>query len=173
MEFDKCFFCRSADSQFLYGTDHYNLRKCNNCQLVFKSQLQEQDVGELNAELYDEKLTNYRLKNRKRGVFLAKKRRKVVAKYLLGTAKILEIGPATGEFIECALEKGYEIEAVETAKPFVEFLREQYGIYCHEGYLDSLPQEHGDYDAVVLFHVLEHISDPSYIYRTNQTAFET
>ena len=76
--------------------------------------------------------------------------------------RLLEIGPWIGIFSINAKDAGFEVDVIESDAACVEFLRDTVGIkVLHSSNpaatLDRLPQL---YDAVVLWHSLEHLPTP-------------
>jgi len=74
---------------------------------------------------------------------------------------LLEVGCATGEFIEEATAAGYEAIGVEPSKWAVDIARRS-GAEVLCGKLADWTAEYAGFtvDAVAMFHVLEHLEDP-------------
>lgn len=78
-----------------------------------------------------------------------------------GQTRMLDIGAATGEFVAVARERGFEIEGLEPSTWAVA-AAQSHGIDLFEGSLSDLPSEGTrTADVVTLWHVLEHVLDPS------------
>ena len=79
----------------------------------------------------------------------------------LPSGSVLELGPATGEFCAAAQAAGYDVVGVETSRWAAEQAAELTDRVEH-GDLASWRRQHPDarFDAVVLFHTLEHVSEP-------------
>jgi len=90
----------------------------------------------------------------------ARVRLKIVRKYLQ-SGRLLEVGPGTGEFLQQACHQGLQVEAVETAKKFAKYLREDLKIKTYESTLENLNLEGQQYDALYSSHVIEHVADPA------------
>lgn len=86
-------------------------------------------------------------------------RLKVVKKHFQ-SGRLLEIGPGMGEFLQQASQQGLLVEAVETAKRFAKYLREDLKIKTYESTLEDLNLEGKQYDALYSSHVIEHVVDP-------------
>ncbi len=76
-------------------------------------------------------------------------------------ARVLEVGCASGEFVRVALDAGYTAEGIE---PNASMAREARLLApdapIHEGTLDDVRYIPGSFDAVAMFHVLEHLPQP-------------
>lgn len=78
-----------------------------------------------------------------------------------GHCRILDVGAATGEFVAIARDRGYDVEGLEPSSWAVAVARDQ-GVELFEGSLSELPPERcRPADVVTLWHVLEHVPDPS------------
>ena len=78
---------------------------------------------------------------------------------LLGPPRgtLLDIGAGRGRFVAAARAAGWSAEGVEPSGRGVEAAREVHGVELERA---SLADVSGTYDAVSLWHVLEHLDDP-------------
>ena len=84
----------------------------------------------------------------------------LVQKFTSGL-RLLEIGPSFGAFCLLAKETGFNVSAVELDPECCKFLREAVGIEVYQE--PDVPKflESGEkYDAICLWHSLEHLPDP-------------
>lgn len=104
-----------------------------------------------------------RLDRRAQWIYEARQRMDWIAEHL-ASGTLLEIGPATGEFLKTAGDLGLVAYGVETsawaAQQAAEFAP---AADIHTGYLSDWLQSHPGLkvDAVAAFHVLEHVPDPA------------
>lgn len=69
--------------------------------------------------------------------------------------RVLDVGSGIGVWPYLLQRANYEVSCVEENRVSVDFIYENMGIKCFEG-IDSV---NGEYDAVTLIHILEHIED--------------
>jgi SAM-dependent methyltransferase len=74
--------------------------------------------------------------------------------------RLLDVGCGKGRFLAAASAAGWEVLGIEFAPASAEAARAAYGVEVVVGDFPELPLE-GSFDAVTMWHVLEHLSDPS------------
>lgn len=74
--------------------------------------------------------------------------------------RLLDVGANTGMFVKTAKEEGFDAEGVEISADAVNFGRTTWDLPLHLGTLDTFEPTAGEYDAVTLWHVWEHLPDP-------------
>jgi SAM-dependent methyltransferase len=89
----------------------------------------------------------------------ARKLAKLVSSYLLPGARILEIGPGEGYFLDECLELEFPYKAVEGSREMAIKLKEK-GLDVEISYVPPIPMEEQSVDACCVFHILEHMPDP-------------
>lgn len=75
--------------------------------------------------------------------------------------KVLDIGCGAGYFVREALAAGYDAEGVEFNADAAEFGRRQWGLPLTVGDAQSVGYAEGSFDAITLWHVLEHLPHPA------------
>ena len=84
-----------------------------------------------------------------------------VLKKIKPTGKVLDIGCATGDFLEVARKNGYDAEGVEPSAWSAAIARGR-GFKIHEELLEDFAGKHaGEYDIVTLWGVIEHFANPT------------
>jgi SAM-dependent methyltransferase len=74
--------------------------------------------------------------------------------------RILEIGTATGFLLAAAREEGWEPWGVEISAYASQYAREQLGLNVQTGELEDVSLPAGYFDVAVMWHLVEHFSDP-------------
>jgi SAM-dependent methyltransferase len=88
------------------------------------------------------------------------KRRRFVEKHLPG-GRLLEVGCGTGAFLrELAASTCWQLEGIEPTPSAAAFTSQSLGLPIHQGRLDEIDLQPSSYDAVVMWCVLEHLTQP-------------
>lgn len=81
--------------------------------------------------------------------------------------RLLDIGAGTGQLMELAQDRGWDVYAVEPSDDACLYLRERFGPRSVAGHdLADLEDRVDRYDAIVMAHVIEHLPDPLAALRT-------
>lgn len=164
-----CGFCKMKDSEVLYSTydifgNTYDMNRCHNCKAVFLSPYPD---ASLLAQAYDESYYGVGDKKFNGGLIekvldlFRNRRANRIAKLMGRKGKILDIGCGNGRFlqmIECQGDiEGYGLEMASNSALRAKVI---IGDRLQIGTLqaDSYPEAY--FDAITLFHVFEHLTDP-------------
>lgn len=90
---------------------------------------------------------------------LAKDRMNFLKRFLKG-GKLLEIGPGGGEVMLAAKKEGFDIDGVECSENLVRHLKLTTSSTIYQGMLESVDFGTKKFDAILSFHVLEHVPNP-------------
>jgi SAM-dependent methyltransferase len=82
-----------------------------------------------------------------------------------GNLRILEVGCGTGARLRQLRDLGHQVEGQDVV-PAAAVAAARLGLQVHVGELGDLPLAAGRYDAIVLNHVLEHVTDPTALLAT-------
>jgi SAM-dependent methyltransferase len=82
----------------------------------------------------------------------------LLSRYLKPGAKILEIGCGEGLLAQELIKSGFQFQGIEPSIAAVKRAKEK-GVNVVQGYFPN-PEIQGEFDAIVMSHVLEHIADP-------------
>ena len=77
-----------------------------------------------------------------------------------GAGRLLDIGCATGLFLEIAASRGWVVEGVEPSASACERARRS-GMLVTQGFFEDLPPPARPFDVVTMWDVLEHVPDPA------------
>ncbi len=75
--------------------------------------------------------------------------------------RLLDVGCATGFFLDEARKRGWQVEGLDVSSFGVEYAQSNFGLTAHHGTLTELPFEAGAYDLVTMWDVIEHVPDPT------------
>ena len=76
-----------------------------------------------------------------------------------GSGRVLDVGCGFGGFVELMCERGWDAEGVDPSAAVVDAASRR-GRNVRLGTLEERSADHGPYDAVTMFYVLEHLRDP-------------
>ena len=76
-----------------------------------------------------------------------------------GSGRVLDVGCGFGSFVELMRERGWDAEGMDPSPSVVEAAT-RHGRNVQLGTLEELSADHGPYEAVTMFYVLEHLPDP-------------
>jgi 2-polyprenyl-3-methyl-5-hydroxy-6-metoxy-1,4-benzoquinol methylase len=77
------------------------------------------------------------------------------------TGKLLDVGASHGTFVYLAQQNGYEVEAVEMDPASCRYMQNMGIRAICATTLESAESMLGVYDVITLYHVIEHLEDPS------------
>ncbi len=78
----------------------------------------------------------------------------------LRSARLMEIGCATGEFAAAASSAGASVTAIDVSDEVIEIARSRYpGIDFRSGSLEDVSSDLASYDVICAFEVIEHVPD--------------
>lgn len=168
-----CNLCGSSERQPYCPENGLGLVECQQCGLVYVSP--RPDANELYA-LYGETYFH----NNDSGVVgyanyiadegnirkTAVRRLKHVERFIR-RGKLLDVGCATGFFIDEAKKRGWQVEGMDVSSFAVEYAHSHFGLDVRHGSLTELDFPHNAYDLVSLWDVIEHVPDPvAYVRRS-------
>lgn len=152
----------TVDDHFL-SLEKFELVKCANCSFVFTNPRPK--AAELQKYYESEDYFSHSKKKKGLITFLydmvkkhsLSKKYSLISNYKSG-GNILDIGCATGEFLNFFTQKGWETMGIEPAENPRNFAIENYGLDVKpEESLDALKSK--SFDVITMWHVLEHVPD--------------
>lgn len=151
---DKCKLCNSNLST-IFWANGCEMKKCSQCGFV-----QVADERKMISYQYDETyFTNSKYKDNRALVKEFQRRKKIIMKYLKGKT-LLDYGCATGEFVQY-VSNMYEAEGCDVSEDAIKMAKEKNSILCDKFYgVSDWEQTKKMYDAICLWDVIEHISNP-------------
>jgi 2-polyprenyl-3-methyl-5-hydroxy-6-metoxy-1,4-benzoquinol methylase len=162
-----CNLCGSDDRQLYCPENGLGLVQCPHCGFVYVSP--RPDAKELYA-LYGETYFH----NDESGVVgyanyirdepnirrTAQRRLKHLEQYVQ-PGRLLDVGCATGFFLDEARVRGWTVEGLDVSSFGVRYAQEHFGLAARHGTLTDLDFVAGSYDMVTMWDVIEHVPDPT------------
>ena len=135
-----------------------DLMRCEGCGVYRKKQIplreviREQLRGMMLRACYDKSKEASRLRD-------AEYQLDLLEKYVQ-PGVLYDVGAAGGFFMKAAKERGWHVMGNEISQKAIEWAQQRYGVEIEYGFLEELNPPKGRFDAVVLWHTLEHTVDP-------------
>jgi 2-polyprenyl-3-methyl-5-hydroxy-6-metoxy-1,4-benzoquinol methylase len=135
----------------------FHVLKCAHCGLIFVDPVPELP---LLANHYDASYYANWLGNQKEERQRMWGRRLKTIERLSRTGRLLDVGCATGAFLQLAQNNGWEIRGTEYSPYAAKFAGDLLKADIHCGHLMDARYEDSFFDVVTFWHVLEHLHDP-------------
>src|SRR5262245_53019674 len=177
----RCPLCASADTRVYMDGENQRLTlaamgssrtdvssgrilQCLSCNLGFRQMRpNEEELSQLYCEL-DRGVYESESEGRSK---TAMRHLKILQRYR-SSGRLLDVGCASGMFLRCAADAGWEVVGVEPSQTFCnsarEVLRGRGEVICAT--LKDARLSVASFDAVTLWDVLEHVPDPAQLMRT-------
>ena len=169
IHYTHCPVCHSSDiNPLLTAKDHsvskedFVIWQCGACSLRFTQDVPDEDsIGPYyqSQDYISHSNTNKGLLNklyqRVRKLTLSQKANLII-NHTKDKGRVLDIGAGIGAFLSVMKEKGWEVKGIEPDEGARKNARQLFGLHLEEPpVLNQLPS--GSYDAITLWHVLEHV----------------
>ncbi len=168
-----CTLCQSDDAEtVMTGHDllhhrpgQFAWKRCRRCGLLY---LSPRPSPENMAQYYpadympfvpaiEEEAHLWRRWDRRYGMA---KRCKIVTRHAGRPGRLLDVGCATGVFLDAMRRYGWDVQGVEPNETAATYAREKFGLDIFIGELHQAQFAGHAFDAVTLWDVLEHVYDP-------------
>lgn len=153
-----CIVCGNAYVRRIEKDNGYNVLQCLGCGFSY---VWPMPADELLKERYSQDYYAPWLgKQRKNRMKMWKKRLAIVNRFFDKPGSLLDIGCAEGLFLELAKARGWEVCGTEFSGFAAAYVREKLGIDMFEGEPADVDFGGKKFDAVTMWHVLEHTKNP-------------
>jgi SAM-dependent methyltransferase len=137
--------------------------RCRRCQLVFLRPMPSgDDLSDYYAGEYRELYDTEESVERRFNDDLAEANRRVsrLKPSIAPGARVLEIGSGSGAFLSAVKPYAGSVQGIELDARSRDWIRDTLGLPIART-LDDFPSSDGGFDVIAMFHVLEHLPDPS------------
>jgi 2-polyprenyl-3-methyl-5-hydroxy-6-metoxy-1,4-benzoquinol methylase len=153
----KCFICEKSNIDFLLRKDGYNLWHCEKCKLNFiYPQPTEKELQKIYSLEGGYSHSNKGFEKKKKSSindhridFLVKNNKK----------KVLDVGCASGSFVYSAKLAKLIPTGIDMDKDSIKFGIKE-GLDLRHGKLHDIKFKNGEFDAIILGNIFEHVNDP-------------
>jgi len=158
----KCLICDCNSIEEFHNYTQFVLLRCKKCNLIFRDQTNPAAISNLISLIYTEEWVKMRAKYTE-DTFIGHTAfaNQFVEMFSPNKGNLLEIGSGTGEFLFLAQEAGWDAIGCEPSAEACSYARGQYNVniindFFHKGLFGQKQK----FDAIVFWHVLEHLPDP-------------
>jgi len=164
-----CGFCKSENSTYLYPTNDimgndYDMHNCKQCNAIFLTPYPDEEKL---AQAYDDSYYGEGEEKFNDGIIeqildrFRNLRAKRIAKLVNNQGKVIDIGCGNGRFLQMIMSHG-DIEGygIEMESNSAKRAKVVLGNKLQIGTLKDGDYPDNHFDAITLFHVFEHLTDP-------------
>lgn len=164
LEFVLCPICQGEESVLELEKDHFKIVRCIDCECVFVNPrlTSEAYIQTYKSDNYGHIMNELALSSHEyRKVRFGFERINRIEEFLHPNSpkSLLDIGSASGFFLESAKEKGWDVLGIELSPPAVEFSRSR-GLNILQETFEEIDFGPRKFSAITMFDVLEHLSNP-------------
>jgi 2-polyprenyl-3-methyl-5-hydroxy-6-metoxy-1,4-benzoquinol methylase len=154
-----CVLCNGSHSAVIEDCRNgYKILKCLNCGFVYLNPIPSKELIE---KAYSEEYYTPWLENqRKKRIKMWKSRLETLNSFARRKGKLLDVGCGEGLFLELAREDGWDVAGTEISPFAVKHGRERLDLNILHGELIDIGFPDKIFDAITLWHVLEHTTNP-------------
>lgn len=153
LEKETCPLCREQKHTLHYVQGTTRLVRCSSCRLVFAIPLH------VDVELYEAAYKDAGEYREYLGQFHATWSMRQFLRRVPARGQLLDIGCATGGFMQAAQQQGWQVAGIEIATRAAELARQTTQAPVVAGTLADY-QADGELDAITAWEVIEHVPDP-------------
>lgn len=155
-ELSQCLLCRSDRLETLDA--EYHVCRCQACGYVFDN---PRPTIETIVDFYSKPgQYNHWIAAEGAREHLWKRRVGKLLKYTR-RGKLLDVGTGIGQFLNAARPFFDEVSGTEVSESAVEVAKQKYDLEIAHGKLEACNLRRNHFDTITLFHVLEHVPDPT------------
>lgn len=163
----KCNNCESGNIKELYELSYMNIKQCNDCGLRFtdKSSIAAKDLYNedyfktTNKDFFKDCWADYETKKSKKLTRFGKTL--VELEKYSKKGNLLDIGCATGVFLDMAKKNGWRSYGVEISKFASGYARKEFKLDVKTGDLLNIKFKNDFFDAITMWDLIEHVDSPS------------
>ena len=154
----ECPVCDNEKPSFWAAVGEYVYLQCGGCGLIY---LQRTPSASDLESYYNKQFQVDRKRQERMVAGQCHPMLRVLEQLLPGRGRLLEIGCSYGHFLSMAEADGWVVEGVEISRSAAVWARQNLGLRVHSGTLEEVsPKLKRPFDAVAMFHVLEHAPEP-------------
>ncbi len=160
----ECPACHSKNVKHFTKKNDYDLYRCQRCGSIFMHPIPENIDEVYSADYFSGASRGFgyvdydKDKEAMAGVFV--KYLKIIEKYAPKKGELLDVGTATGYFMEIAKQRGWKADGIEISE-YAAGIGRRKGLDIKIGSISTAGTEPDKYDVITMWDVLEHFSGPA------------
>jgi SAM-dependent methyltransferase len=159
-----CVLCGGTDGEVVEECKRgFHVLRCLHCGLVFVSPLPGKEL--IQSAHADNYYAPWMSTQRRKRLCMWEKRLKTLNGLARQKGRLLDVGCAEGLFLEQASRDGWDVTGTEISYFAVRHGREKLGLNIMHGELADMNFPDRSFDAVTMWHVLEHTANPVAVLR--------
>ena len=159
-----CVLCNGTTPEVIEECrKEFNVLKCPGCGLVYVSPLPEKVLIE--SAHSDSYYAPWLEDQRSKRIKMWEKRLRTLNRLSVNKGRLLDIGCAEGLFPEVAGKDGWDVTGTEISHFAARYGKEKLGLNIIQGELIDMKFPDNTFDAITMWHVLEHTRDPIAVLR--------
>lgn len=156
-----CRLCGGEMRSFLDVDERFSLARCEACSLVStRPELPEEEIAAFYPpEYYGRRNRRFNVVFERLIVVFRERRARLIARRAR-RGRVLDVGCGRGVLPAQLRRRGWDAHGLELSETSATHAREVLGVPVFVGPIEESPFEDGSFEAVVFWHVLEHLRDP-------------
>lgn len=158
-----CVACGKKSFDFFTNKNNFDLYRCKNCRLIFVWPIPQGIANLYSADYFSGAKHGFGYVNYEEDKSAMSKTFEVylnkIEQFTSKKGKLLDIGAATGFFMQLASERGWESNGIEVSEYAVSVAHKK-DLDIISGTLESANFNSAGFDVVTLWDVVEHLTDP-------------
>ena len=166
----RCALCGADDTRLVAEIDALHIVRCRKCGLIYVNpRYPEGFLQEIYTEQYydhdgirngleffgyDDYISD------EQNIKITFSKRLKTIESLAHKGRLLDVGCATGFFLDLARSQGWEVLGSEVSEFSADYARERFNLDVRLGTLRQLGLDAGSFDVVTMWDVIEHVVDP-------------
>ncbi len=155
---NNCILCGGREADVIDRAGQYAILKCKRCDLVYVHPFPAEEL--LGKAYSEEYYTPWLGDQRNKRIGMWKKRLRTLNRFFVSKGSLLDIGCGECLFLELARKDGWLVTGTEKSSFAARYGREKLGLNIFQGELLDLGLPGKSFDAVTMWHVLEHTVNP-------------
>lgn len=163
-----CNLCGSKNLKLFCDCEEFRLLKCKFCNLLFTDSDSILNKNLYSADYFEGTHSHFFADCKVDYAKYFSKSDKLqnfdnilkVLKKIKFSGKLLDIGCATGVFLDMAHKGGFGVEGVDVSEYACNYAKKNFGVKTYCGKLEDLKLKSKKYDVITMWDLIEHVPDP-------------